>query len=50
MGRSSENVQRAINVIPVLDKKDESSFESITLSFLNVQGVLITNWSKISHF
>jgi len=44
MGRGSEkNVLRAIHVIPVLDKKDESSSESVSLALSNVQGVWITN-------
>lgn len=46
---SENNVQRAIRVIPVLDEKDESSSESLSLSLLNVQGVRITNCNEVSH-
>lgn len=47
-GRSGENnVQRAINVIPALDKEDDSSPEVfLSLSLLNVQRDWKTNWNE----
>lgn len=47
---SEKNVQITIHVIPVLEKKDESSSESVSLFLLNLQGVWITNQIEISHF
>lgn len=47
---SEKNVQITIHVIPVLEKKDESSSKSVSLSLLNLQGVWLTDRIEISHF
>jgi len=45
---NEKHVQWAIHVIPVLDKRDESSSESVSL--LNVLGVWVTYWNETSGF